>query len=86
MTDHPCKGMTKAQIACFERLAISQPPYAGDKTLKALLARGVIEGAERKSIDPKSGLRFSWMEYHVPLSVHAQWCEWCSEQPEKAQL
>lgn len=80
MTDHPCKGMTKAQIACFERIAISQPPYAGDRTIKALLARGLIVGVNRSERD---GLGvFKWTEYHVPLLLHAQWCEWCSEQSE----
>jgi hypothetical protein len=82
MTDHPCNGMTKAQRATFERIAISQPPYAGERTLTALLARGVVERVHRESRDPISGFTFSWWEYHVPLPVHMQWCEWCSEQPE----
>lgn len=40
MTDHPCKGMTKAQIAAFERIAINQPHGATHKTLVALRERG----------------------------------------------
>ena len=43
MTDHPCKGMTKAQIRTFERIALSQPPAATARTIDALLQKGLIE-------------------------------------------
>jgi DNA-binding HxlR family transcriptional regulator len=87
MTDHPCKGMTKAQIATFERIAINQPPYASgrtlsDRTLKALLDRGLIERVSRENRDPTTGWKFEWWEYHVPLPIHMRWCEWCSQQPD----
>lgn len=79
MTDHPCKGMTKAQRETFERLAINQPPYASERTLKALLARGVIEHGPPKIVRDKMG-SFRIPTYVVPLTTHAQWCQWCSEQ------
>lgn len=81
MTDHPCKGMTKGQRAAFERVAINQPPYASDRTLKALLDRGVVTRGEDKVVRDGLG-EFRIPTYIVPLPIHAQWCEWCSEQPD----
>ena len=82
MTNNPCKGMTKAQREAFERISVNMPPRANDRTLRALEDRGLIKGHHCQSRD-SFGV-FSWTEYHVPLSIHAQWCEWCSEQPENA--
>jgi len=86
MTDHPCKGMTKPQIATFERIAIGQPPYASERTLKILLARGVIEKEIRNTSSGIGNLMIRYAVYHVPLPVHMQWCKWCSEQPDIASL
>jgi hypothetical protein len=79
MAEHPCKGMTKAQIAVFERIAVNEPPYANHQTMRALRQRGVIdyvsEVVSRDALGPITVPR-----WFVPLSVHAQWCEWCGEQ------
>jgi len=81
MTDHPCKGMTTAQIAAFERIAINQSPVCGMKTMDALLKRGVVVKSKdewrRDAVGP-----YPVTTFYVPLPIHAQWCEWASEQPE----
>lgn len=41
-TDHPCQGMTKAQIAAFEQVAIGGKPPATKATWVALEGRGVV--------------------------------------------
>ena len=48
MTEHPCKGMTKAEIAAFEAIAVNRPPHCSKRTLDKLLSRGVIEKYEKK--------------------------------------
>ena len=79
MTDHPCKGLTKAQRAAFEQIAINESAPVGNSTLKPLLERGLIERVEDMLI-PSSMGNIKIAQYRVPLPVHAQWCEWCSEQ------
>jgi hypothetical protein len=81
MTDHPCKGMTKAQITTFEKIAVNQPTQSGGKTIDALLAHGVIEHGKSKKRRDAMGV-YEIPTFTVPLLVHMQWCEWCSEQPE----
>ena len=49
MTEHPCKGMTKAEIAAFEAIAVNRPPHCSKRTLDKLLSRGVIEKYEKKA-------------------------------------
>lgn len=78
MTDHPCKGMTKAQREAFERIAINQPPDATHKTLKALRAKGLIDYVD-KVVGRDALGSITVPEWFVPLPVHAQWCEWCHE-------
>jgi hypothetical protein len=81
MTDHPCKGMTKVQIAAFEQIAINQPPQCGWKSIDALLKAGVIERGPDDVRRDAMGT-YTIPNYYVPIHHHAQWCAWCSEQPE----
>jgi hypothetical protein len=81
MTDHPCKGMTKTQIEAFERIAISQPPQCGWKSIDALLKASVIERGPDDTRRDAMGI-YHIPNFYVPLAIHWQWCEWCSEQPE----
>lgn len=85
MTDHPCKGMTKVQIAAFEQIAISQSPQCGWKSIDALLKGGVIERGQDDTRRDAMGV-YTIPNYFVPLPVHMQWCDWCSEQPENQEL
>lgn len=81
MTDHPCKGMTKAQIAAFEAIAINQTPQNGWNSIDKLIERGVIERGPSETRRDAMGI-YTIPSFLVPLPVHAQWCEWCSEQPD----
>ena len=81
MTDHPCKGMTKRQREAFEAIAISQPPMATHKTLMALRKRGLIDYTN-DTIGRDALGAITVPRWFVPLPVHAQWCEWASEQPD----
>ena len=76
--EHPCKGMTKAQIAAFERIAINQPHDATHKTLIALRQRGVID-YEDQVVGRDALGKIVVPRWFVPLPVHAQWCEWCGK-------
>lgn len=80
MTNHPCKGMSRAQVRAFERIAINSPPNAKPETIKYLLARGKIERSPDKIFGRDDFGTISIPQFHVPLPLHMQWCEWCSEQ------
>jgi hypothetical protein len=78
MIEHPCKGMTKAQIDAFERIAVNDAPNCTWPVIDALLARGVIvRGADEIHRDALGVYHVP--RFCVPLAVHHQWCEWCSE-------
>lgn len=77
--DHPCKGMTRAQRDAFERIASGQAHNATHRTLLALRQRGVVD-YESKIVGRDALGTFSVPEWFVPLPVHAQWCEWCTQE------
>lgn len=81
MTDHPCKGMSRKQREAFEQIAINQHPQDGWRSIDALLKAGVIEKVEGEKRRDAMGV-YEIPRFNVPLSVHMQWCEWCSEQPD----
>jgi hypothetical protein len=82
MTDHPCKGMTTAQVAAFEQIAVGNAlPIAVRATMTKLMDRGLICEGGRKTLRDELGT-YSIPQYFVPLATHIQWCEWCSEQSE----
>lgn len=81
MTDHPCKGLSKAQREAFEQIAISQPPRATHKTLISMRQKGLIDYVDREIGRDALG-KIVVPEWFVPLPIHMQWCEWCSEQPD----
>lgn len=85
MTDHPCKGMTKVQIGAFERIAINEPPAATHKTLMALRKAGLID-YENEVVGRDALGKIIVPRWFVPLSVHHQWCVWCSGQPDSTFL
>ena len=70
MTKHPCRGMTRAEIAAFEAIAINRSPRCSKRTLEKLLSRRVIEKSDRKALLDNC---------FVPLPIHIQWCEWASQ-------
>lgn len=83
MTDHPCKGMTKAQRDAFEAIAINLQPQCTWPTIDVLLKAGVIERGEGEKRRDAMGT-YEIPSFFVPLPIHMQWCEWCAEQPNNA--
>lgn len=78
MIDHPCKGMTKAQVAAFEAIAINEIPQNGWNSIDKLIERGVIERGPNETRRDAMGV-YSIPSFFVPLPIHHQWCQWCSE-------
>ena len=77
---HPAAECTKAQREAFERIAINQPARCTQKTLNALMEKKLVEFTS----DTRIGrFEIALLHYYVPIPIHAQWCEWCSEQFEK---
>lgn len=81
MTDHPCKGLSKAARKAFEAISINQPPRCAQKTLDLLLERGLIERAPDRIVAQSALGPIVVKDYRVPLPVHYQFCTWASEQP-----
>jgi hypothetical protein len=79
MAEHPCKGMSKGQIEAFERIAINQPPGCKWPTIDALIQAGVVERGADETRRDAMGV-YVITSFFVPVQVHAQWCEWCSQQ------
>lgn len=82
MIDHPCKGLTRAQRAAFEQIAINQTPQCTWPTIDALLKHGVIERGEGETRRDAMGV-YTIPHFYVPLPVQMQWCGWCSEQSDQ---
>lgn len=81
MTEHPSKGLSKAAIAAFEKIAVNQSPECGWKTLDTLMNNALIDRSE-DTVKHVLGGVYRVPNYFVPIAVHAQWCAWCSERPE----
>lgn len=82
MTDHPCKGLSQASIEAFELIASGQRlPPANNQIFKRLESLGLIARISDKLLHDRLGT-YSIPQYEVPIGVHIQWCEWCSEQPD----
>ncbi len=77
--EHPCQGMTKAQIEAFERIATNQMPGCPWPTIDVLLSAGVIERGPSERRRDALGV-YDIPSFSVPLPVHIRWCEWCSAQ------
>lgn len=85
MTDHPCKGLRKNQRDVFEQIATGNAfPCTPKRNLTILEERGLIQRTEDKCLGVDSFGPVKIPQYYVPLPIHMQWCEWCSEQPEFA--
>lgn len=79
-TKHPAAKCSPTQRAAFERIAIGQDSYIARRTAEALVKRGLVEEYEESR--PFSGASvITFRRYRVPIHLHAQWCQWASEQP-----
>jgi len=66
-------------IEVFEAIAINQVPPHRPAALRALLQAGLIVPADEYLFRDRFGT-VRIQQYAVPLPVHWQWCQWCSEQ------
>jgi hypothetical protein len=80
-TPHPAKaaGCTKRQIELFELIATgdSLPRGYTTQTFMVLVRNGLI----RNDTPPHRAAA-----YYVPIHVHIQWCQWCSENVTEEEL
>lgn len=79
-THHPCRGMTRAQRRDFELIATGRRPLGGYLTLKKLKERGLIEDGPPEVLGRDALGKITRPTWTVPLAVHMQWCQHCSEQ------
>jgi len=79
MTQHPAKGMTKAQIAAFDQIAAGNAlPPMNQKTLDALVDNGLIVHAAPKVLRDRYG-EYRIPQYEATHVAHYEWCQWCAE-------
>jgi hypothetical protein len=73
------RGLTKRQLEAFEMIAINKFPFGfSNKTIRVLLNKGLIVKIHGVSCKPPIPI-----DYHVPLYIHQEWCEWCSNKRQK---
>lgn len=85
MTDHPCKGLSKAAVIAFEKVAVDQEPRAARSTLAMLVRRGLLTPHQQCDRNGDFGV-FTWTSYTVPTNIHMQWCKWCHENVTDAEI
>lgn len=77
-------GLPAKQSEAFEQIALlSDGTEYARSTLKALEKKGLIVGTDEKVYGSGSGpidrIPITVRRYHVPLPIHAQWCQWCAD-------
>lgn len=73
------RGLTAVQLRVFEAIATGHDEGHPGKTLKSLIAKGLIVSPGMRIVGQD---RFGLVEvpvYDVPVSLHIEWCMWCSE-------
>jgi hypothetical protein len=69
--------LTKAQLRVFEQIATGSDTGHPQRTLDSLEARSYIQSEFQQLVGfPPVAVR----KYSVPIPVHIEWCQWCSEQ------
>lgn len=69
--------LTKTQLLVFEQVAIGKDFGHSPRMLKILERRGYLQS----ELQYLSGFPpVAVCKYSVTISVHIQWCQWCSEQ------
>jgi hypothetical protein len=69
-------GLTGAQERVLGLIAMNEDGGHHPKVLAALVKRGLIEEYEETL---GGGLPMRIKRYRMPLHVHIQWCQWCSD-------
>jgi hypothetical protein len=85
MTEHPCARYSKSTVEVFEAIAINQPPPYRPRAINVLLNAGLIVKIGDRVLRDRFG-EIKVPVYEVPLPVHYQWCQWCSENVEDSEI
>lgn len=75
-------GLTPAQQRVFEQIATGNDAGHNNRTLGALVHKGLIEKEQTPGGSYRGKTIFWITRYYVPLPVHMRWCVWCAEQPD----
>lgn len=70
-------NLPKAQADTFEQIACGNDRGVNRRTAEALIEKSLIIQREQNM-----GRGLTIFRYEVPIPVHMEWCQWCSEQPE----
>ena len=70
------RNLSPKQSEVFEQIAVGNDAGHNPRTLDALWRKNLIERTEQSV----KGTLFVVYRYHVPLPIHREWCEWCSQQ------
>lgn len=72
------RGLSPAQIGALGNVAFGKHGYGvSRRTLEVLERRGLIERHPMEKTDRLGTVR--WDEWTMPMSVHIDFCEWCSQ-------
>ena len=71
-------------LAAYASIAINQLPACGWASIEKLLAAGVIVRGQDEMRRDAMGV-YAVPQFGVPLLIHKQWCQWCSEQQPEGQ-
>lgn len=73
------RNLSDSQSSVFEQIATGNDAGHSKRTLDSLMRKGLIRQFQQSQVDHIG--QFYVYRYEVPLDVHIEWCEWCSQQP-----
>jgi hypothetical protein len=88
MVEHPASaaGCNKAEVNAFEAIASgTTSPRCHSVTLDRLMRLGLVDYEDKIVGKDRLGT-IKKRSFFVPIPVHIQWCQWCSEQQENADV
>ncbi len=74
--EHPCAGLSDAEVAAFDALASGDNPIRAERALARLVKLGLILKVSppfnvSECVGPTTRYHFS-----IPVQVHVKWCHW----------
>lgn len=74
--EHPCAGLSDAEVAAFDALASGDNPIRAERALARLVKLGLILMVSppfnvSECVGPTTRYHFS-----IPVQVHVKWCHW----------
>lgn len=75
------RKLTDLQQRVFGQIAMNVDKGHPKRTLEFLEKKGLIisETENKTGFDSLGYFSFPVTKYRVPILVHAEWCEWCSQ-------